>query len=115
MNISQNPYQISKASDPVLGQGGLADELNKIKEEDEKNKESSYIHPVFLHIIDTVGNLHTAASNSTSIVPTLKNNIRNISPDDIKQVESLIDSINYNAHILKVLLSNLSLKYEKNT
>ena len=108
MNISQNPYQISKASDPVLGQGSLADKFKTIKDDEDKSKAPKILPSPLNSLIDIVGNIYVSMSQARNIVDQAANNAT-VNSSQHEKIKNKVDNINKEILDLTYLLSNISL------
>lgn len=108
MNISQNPYQISKASDPVLGQGNLADKFKTIEDEENKSKAPATLPDPIDKIVPILGNIYVSMMQARNLVQQTYNNA-SANTAKLDQIQSSIDNINKEIVDLSYQLSMISL------
>lgn len=108
MNISQNPYSISKASAPIFKQNISPDSFKVMQDEENKSKAPKTLPEPLPKLTDILGNVYVSMLQAKGIVAqTADNATSNSKKLDI--IKDKIDNINKEIVDLSYLLSIMSL------
>jgi len=108
VNISQNPYSISKASNPIFIQNISPDSFKIMQDEENKSKAPKTLPEPLPKLTDILGNVYVSMLQAKGIVSQTASNVTSNSKK-LDIIKSKIDNINKEIVDLSYHLSIMSL------
>ena len=108
MNISQNPYSISKSNNPVLKQDISPGSYKIIQDEENNSKAPKTLPEPLPKLTDILGSIYVSMIQAKGIVDQTANNVT-ANSEKLDIIKSKIDNINKEIVDLSYHLSIMSL------